>query len=88
MLLSLDTFYVGKLKGVGKVWQITGCDAASSYAWARARLGRSDGRGGARVSAGGRAARPIDAPGWRLQPRADGQRQRIQGRLRRGLRPA
>jgi hypothetical protein len=25
-LLSLDTFYVGKLKGVGKVWQITGCD--------------------------------------------------------------
>ena len=23
-LLSLDTFYVGKLKGVGKVWQITG----------------------------------------------------------------
>ena len=28
-LLSLDTFYVGKLKGVGKVWQMTGCDAAS-----------------------------------------------------------
>jgi transposase InsO family protein len=38
-LLSLDTFYVGKLKGVGKVWQITGCDAASSYAWARLVLG-------------------------------------------------
>jgi hypothetical protein len=34
-LLSLDTFYVGKLKGVGKVWQITGCDVASSFAWAR-----------------------------------------------------
>src|SRR4029079_11230892 len=33
-LLSLDTFYVGKLKGVGKVWQITGCDVASSFAWA------------------------------------------------------
>ena len=30
-LLSLDTFYVGKLKGVGKVWQITGCDVASSF---------------------------------------------------------
>jgi transposase InsO family protein len=30
-LLSLDTFYVGKLKGVGKVWQITACDAACSY---------------------------------------------------------
>ena len=38
-LLSLDTFYVGKLKGVGKVWQITGCDVASSFAWARLVLG-------------------------------------------------
>lgn len=38
-LLSLDTFYVGKLKGVGKVWQITGCDAASSFAWARLVVG-------------------------------------------------
>src|SRR5262245_41287550 len=34
-LLCLDCFYVGKLKGVGKVWQITACDAASSYAAAR-----------------------------------------------------
>ena len=38
-LWSLDTFYVGKLKGVGKVWQITGCDAASSFAWARLVIG-------------------------------------------------
>jgi len=38
-LLSVDTFYVGKLKGVGKVWQITGCDAASSFAWARLIVG-------------------------------------------------
>jgi transposase InsO family protein len=38
-VLSLDTFYVGKLKGVGKVWQITGCDAACSYAWARLVVG-------------------------------------------------
>jgi transposase InsO family protein len=38
-LLSLDTFYVGKLKGVGKVWQITGCDVASSFAWARLMVG-------------------------------------------------
>ena len=30
-LICLDTFYIGKLKGVGKVWQITACDAASSY---------------------------------------------------------
>jgi hypothetical protein len=28
-LLSLDTFYVGKPKGVGKVWQITACDASA-----------------------------------------------------------
>jgi transposase InsO family protein len=38
-LLSVDTFYVGKLKGVGKVWQITGCDVASSFAWARLVIG-------------------------------------------------
>jgi transposase InsO family protein len=38
-LLSLDTFYVGKLKGVGKVWQITGCDVASSFGWARIIVG-------------------------------------------------
>ena len=30
-LVCFDTFYIGKLKGVGKVWQITACDAASSY---------------------------------------------------------
>jgi transposase InsO family protein len=38
-LLSLDTFYVGRLKGVGKVWQITACDAACSYGWARVQAG-------------------------------------------------
>ena len=38
-LLSVDTFYVGTLKGVGKVWQITGCDAASSFAFARLIVG-------------------------------------------------
>ena len=31
-LVSLDAFYIGKLKGVGKVWQLTACDAACSYA--------------------------------------------------------
>jgi transposase len=30
-LLCLDTFYIGNLKGVGNVWQITACDAATSY---------------------------------------------------------
>lgn len=38
-LLSLDTFYVGRLKGVGKVWQITGCDVASSHTWAQLVIG-------------------------------------------------
>lgn len=31
-LVCLDTFYVGKLKGVGKVSQYTGCDAACPFA--------------------------------------------------------
>ena len=30
---------MGKLKGVGKVWQITGCDVASSFGWARVLVG-------------------------------------------------
>jgi transposase InsO family protein len=34
-LVCIDCFYVGKLKGVGKVWQITACDAASSYGTGR-----------------------------------------------------
>lgn len=38
-LVGLDCFYVGHLKGVGRVWQITACDTASSFAWARIFLG-------------------------------------------------
>ena len=38
-LCSLDSFYIGKLKGVGKVWQLTACDCASSYGWARIGVG-------------------------------------------------
>ena len=30
-LVCLDTFDIGKLKGVGRIWQITACDAACSY---------------------------------------------------------
>ncbi len=30
----MDTFYIGKLKGVGKLEQYTACDAACSAAWA------------------------------------------------------
>lgn len=38
-LVCIDCFYVGKLKGVGKVWQITACDAASSYGLADVFVG-------------------------------------------------
>jgi transposase InsO family protein len=38
-LVCLDCFYIGRLKGVGKVWQITACDAASSYGLAMIFLG-------------------------------------------------
>jgi transposase InsO family protein len=37
-LVCLDTFYIGKLKGVGKVWQYTACDAACSFAVAQVSL--------------------------------------------------
>jgi transposase InsO family protein len=37
-LVCLDTFYIGKLKGVGKVWQYTACDAACSYGVAEVSL--------------------------------------------------
>lgn len=40
-LVCMDTFFVGKLKGVGKVWQYTACDAASSFALARVAVGLS-----------------------------------------------
>ncbi len=47
-LVCLDCFYVGKLKGVGKVWQITACDAASSYALAMIFVGDPSSRVAAR----------------------------------------
>ncbi len=37
--LFLDTFYVGHLKGVGKVWQLSAVDGASSFAIARVVAG-------------------------------------------------
>jgi transposase InsO family protein len=37
-LVCVDTFYVGKLKGVGKAWQYTACDAACSFAVAQLSL--------------------------------------------------
>jgi transposase InsO family protein len=40
-LVCVDTFYIGKLKGVGKVWQVTACDAACSYGVAQILPGLS-----------------------------------------------
>lgn len=34
-LVGLDTFYIGCLKGVGRIYQMTACDCATSFAWAR-----------------------------------------------------
>jgi len=34
-LICVDLFYVGCLKGVGRIYQMTACDAASSFAWAK-----------------------------------------------------
>jgi transposase InsO family protein len=34
-LVGLDTFYVGCLKGVGRIYQMTGCDTATSFGWAK-----------------------------------------------------
>ena len=65
-LCSLDSFYVGKLKWVGKVWQLTACAFASSFGWARIAVGE--------VTAAIMAAflaevvRPgYEAAGWRLR---------------------
>ena len=79
-LVSLDTFYVGRLKGVGKVWQITACDAACSYGVAQLvrgeitarRCGHVHEHAGASDLRRGRVAAPA---------RADGPRQGVQSRL-------
>jgi len=34
-LVCVDLFYVGCLKGVGRIYQMTACDAATSFAWAK-----------------------------------------------------
>jgi transposase InsO family protein len=33
-IVGLDTFYVGNMKGVGRIYQITGIDLCSRYGWA------------------------------------------------------
>jgi transposase InsO family protein len=47
-LVCLDCFYIGNLKGVGRVWQITACDAASSFGLARVFVGDPNARIAAR----------------------------------------
>jgi transposase InsO family protein len=37
-VVALDTFYVGHLKGVGRVYQMTGIDLCSRYGWAQLYL--------------------------------------------------
>jgi transposase InsO family protein len=64
-LVCLDTFYVGKLKGVGKVWQYTACDAACSFAVAQVSLDFSA-HAAARFLTG-RVLPTYQAAGWPLQ---------------------
>ena len=46
--LFADTMYVGKLKGVGTVWQYTMVDGACSFGFARVRAGRKSAKSMAR----------------------------------------
>ena len=64
-LVCLDCFYVGKLKGVGKVWQITACDAASSFGWAHVFIG--DPRATVAAAFLRELAKELDRVGWPLQ---------------------
>src|SRR5512132_621672 len=43
-LVALDTFYVGKLKGIGPVWQLTAVDTATRYAIAKLVAGDKSAR--------------------------------------------
>ena len=42
-LLCLDSFYVGNLKGVGRIWQLTAIDAFSAVGWAALAVGELPG---------------------------------------------
>ena len=57
--LFFDTFYVGRLKGVGKVWQFSAVDGASSF-------------GIARVLAGTKTAAAMAPSSWRTSCRPSG----------------
>ena len=83
-LCSLDSFYIGKLKGVGKIWQLTACDCASSFGWGRIVRGEVT---AALMAAFLTPGRPPWLSERRLAPdaRADRQRQGVQGPVRHHL---
>ncbi len=64
-LVCFDCFYIGNLKGVGKVWQITACDAASSYGLARVFLG--DPRAAVAAEFLDQVVAHFDEAGWPVQ---------------------
>jgi transposase InsO family protein len=39
-IIALDTFFVGHLKGIGRIYQLTGIDLCSRYGWAQLYLSK------------------------------------------------
>jgi transposase InsO family protein len=40
-LLAIDTYYIGTLKGIGRIYQMTAIDTFSNYAWAKVYTAKS-----------------------------------------------
>jgi len=64
-LVGVDCFFIGHLKGVGRVWQVTACDTASSFTWARIFLGEP--RAAVTAEFLRFVADDLDRAGWALQ---------------------
>ena len=80
-LVALDSFYIGNLKGVGKVWQLTAVDTATRWAICQVFLGPSNTDIANRfLDLVIRKAPPPRRPGQR---RAHRQRSRVQRSFRR-----
>jgi transposase len=65
-IVSLDTFYVGRLKGIGAVWQLTAVDVATRTAVSQLIVGDKTATVAARVPNG--SASSGRAAGWCLSP--------------------
>jgi hypothetical protein len=65
-VVSLDTFYVGRLKGIGAVWQLTAVDVATRTAVSQLIVGDKTATVAARVPNG--SASSGRAAGWCLSP--------------------